>query len=72
MTRVSVAVGALLLALFTAGPGTAAPDFGALGIQPYDPPRPAPAIALPDVEGKTWTLAGAQGKVVVLFFWATW
>jgi peroxiredoxin len=29
-------------------------------------------FALPDLSGKTWTLKGLPGKVVVLNFWATW
>jgi cytochrome c biogenesis protein CcmG/thiol:disulfide interchange protein DsbE len=41
-------------------------------IQPYEPPKPAPPISLPDIAGKTWTLAGARGRVVLLFFWASW
>jgi peroxiredoxin len=50
----------------------AAADFAALGIQEYDPPRPAPAFSLPDLEGRNATLAGLRGKVVMLFFWTTW
>jgi peroxiredoxin len=41
-------------------------------VQPYEPPKPAPAFSLPDLGGKTWSLAEAKGKVVLLFFWATW
>jgi len=48
------------------------PDFGAMKIQAYEPPKPAPAFSLPDSRGKTWSLAEAHGKVVLLFFWATW
>ncbi len=40
------------------------------------PPQPggkaAPALALPDLGGKTVTLAGLKGKVVAVNFWATW
>jgi cytochrome oxidase Cu insertion factor (SCO1/SenC/PrrC family) len=50
----------------------AAADFAGLGFQPYDPPKPAPALSLPDLQGKTQTLADFRGKVVLLFFWATW
>jgi cytochrome oxidase Cu insertion factor (SCO1/SenC/PrrC family) len=51
---------------------TAAPDFAALGVQPYEPPKPAPAFALPDVDGKAVRLEDFRGKVLILFFWATW
>jgi hypothetical protein len=50
----------------------AAPDFASLQVQQYDPPRPAPAFTLPDLKGHNATLAELRGKVVMLFFWATW
>jgi cytochrome oxidase Cu insertion factor (SCO1/SenC/PrrC family) len=53
-------------------PALAAPDFASLQIQQYDPPRPAPALSLPDLKGRNATLAELRGKVVMLFFWATW
>ena len=67
------ALAAGLLVLTGAAVSTAVePDFGAMKIQPYQPPKPAPAFSLPDSRGKTWSLGEARGKVVLLFFWATW
>ena len=34
--------------------------------------RPAPALALTDLDGKTWTLAACKGRPVMLNFWASW
>jgi peroxiredoxin len=34
--------------------------------------QPAPPFLLPDLDGKTHSLADAKGSVVVLDFWATW
>lgn len=33
---------------------------------------PAPDFTLTDIAGKSWSLAGLKGKVVVINFWATW
>ena len=65
-------LGALLVAGLALTASAASPDLGALDFQPYEPPQPAPAFSLPDLAGHTWTLAGLRGKVVLLFFWATW
>ena len=70
--RAGLALAGLLLAGVGAAAMAAPPDFSALSIQPYDPPRPAPAFALPDLGGRTVHLADFRGKVVLLFFWATW
>ena len=60
------------LALLTAGSAGAAPDFTSLQVQTYQPPKPAPAFALPSLDGRTVCLEDFRGKVVLLFFWATW
>ncbi|HEV8587090.1 MAG TPA: redoxin domain-containing protein [Methylomirabilota bacterium] len=70
MTRFLIALVAAVLV--TAAASAAAPDFAALHLQPYEPPKPAPAFSLPDLDGKPHTLESLRGRVVVLFFWATW
>ncbi|PYM21395.1 MAG: hypothetical protein DMD78_18370 [Candidatus Rokuibacteriota bacterium] len=62
----------LVLALLLPLAVAAAPDFAALDLQRYDPPKPAPGFSLPDLEGRPVRLADLQGKVVLLFYWATW
>jgi cytochrome oxidase Cu insertion factor (SCO1/SenC/PrrC family) len=61
---------ALLLLATVAAAG--APDFASLDVQRYEPPKSAPAFALRDLAGATVSLADQRGKVVLLFFWATW
>jgi cytochrome oxidase Cu insertion factor (SCO1/SenC/PrrC family) len=51
---------------------TQAPDFNSMQVQTYAPPKPAPALSLPDLQGKTVHLSDLKGKVVLVFFWATW
>jgi cytochrome oxidase Cu insertion factor (SCO1/SenC/PrrC family) len=59
-------------ALAAAAVAAAAPDFASLQIQPYQPPKPAPAFSLPALNGAPQTLESLRGKVVLLFFWTTW
>jgi cytochrome oxidase Cu insertion factor (SCO1/SenC/PrrC family) len=69
MMRWAAVVGMLLLAAQTTA---AAPNWSALEAQVYESPKPAPAFALPDPDGKMTRLEDLRGKVVLLFFWATW
>jgi cytochrome oxidase Cu insertion factor (SCO1/SenC/PrrC family) len=69
---IRITVVGLALALLSVGVAGAAPDFASLQVQPYQPPKPAPAFALPGLDGKLTRLADLKGKVVVAFFWATW
>ena len=62
----------LVLALLLPLAAAAAPDFAALDVEKYDPPKPAPGFSLPDLDGRPVRLADLHGKVVLLFYWATW
>ena len=61
-----------MAALLAATAAAAAPDFAALKVDEITPPKPAPAFELPDLDGRPQRLADLRGKVVMLFFWATW
>ena len=65
---------AAVIALATVAlPAAAAePDWASFGAVAYEPPRPAPAFSLPDLDGRPVALADLRGKVILVFFWATW
>jgi cytochrome oxidase Cu insertion factor (SCO1/SenC/PrrC family) len=65
-------LGALFIGGMAVAASAAGPDWAALDLQPYESPKPAPAFSLPDLSGHTRNLAELRGKVVLLFFWATW
>ena len=68
-TALVTALTIFMLATVAAG---AAPDYTSVQVQPYPDPKPAPTFALPDLEGRTHRLEDLRGKVVMVFFWATW
>ena len=43
-----------------------------MGGSVYESPGPAPAFALPALDGRTVRLEDYRGKPLLLFFWATW
>jgi cytochrome oxidase Cu insertion factor (SCO1/SenC/PrrC family) len=70
--RSSIVALAAAVALAAVAAAAAAPDFASLQIQSYEPPKAAPAFSLPGLDGTPQTLESLRGKVVMLFFWATW
>jgi cytochrome oxidase Cu insertion factor (SCO1/SenC/PrrC family) len=70
--RLATVASLAALLVTVAASSAAVPDFAGMRIQPYTPPKPAPAFSLPDLEGKVRTLGDFRGKVLMLFFWATW
>ena len=69
-SRSALMLGVVVALVATAA--LAAPDFGSMQVIPYEPPKPAPAFGLPDLQGKEVHLSDLRGKVALLFFWATW
>ena len=72
MKSQSAVVLGVVVALVVATAALAAPDFASMQVIPYEPPKPAPAFSLPDVQGKMLELSALRGKVAMLFFWGTW
>ena len=68
-SRRQLLAGSLVAAAALALPGLAR---AAHVVKPWPAGRPAPALALTDLDGKVWSLAGLKGRPVLLNFWATW
>jgi len=69
----TVLIAAALWATAAAAQPAAAPTaWEKMGVQTYESPKPAPAFALPTLDGRTVRLEDQKGKAVLLFFWATW
>ncbi len=47
-------------------------QLASLGLHPYSGGMRPPEFNLPTLEGRTLSLAGLRGQVVLLNFWATW
>ena len=77
MSARGLAASILIAAALGAGgaaaqPAAARPAWEKLGVQAYESPKPAPAFALPALDGRTVRLEDQKGKALLLFFWATW
>ncbi len=71
--RTALALALALAAALVSLPARAAdPDPARIRMQRYEPAKPAPAFALPSLDGKVVRLEDLKGKVVLVFFWATW
>ncbi len=55
-----------------AKPGIDSAVWQAAGVVPSPRPRHAPPLRLNDLSGKTADLRHLRGRLVMLYFWATW
>ena len=69
--RVSKSV-VVVIALLAAMMGLVAFDAWSMGSRPPATGMPASEFSLTDLNGKTHSLHGYRGKIVLLNFWATW
>jgi len=53
-------------------PGIDGAIWHAAGIVPFPRPAPAPPLRLSDLSGESVDLDRLRGRVVMLYFWATW
>ena len=65
----ALALGALAAAPV---PGAAADPWEALAVAKPTARVEAPGFTLPDLAGRSVTLEALRGRVVLLYFWATW
>ena len=79
----SVIVAAMMVGLVTTGgvgqvlparaePGVEAAVWRAAGIVPFPRSLPAPPLHLSDLAGKPVDIQHLRGRLVMLYFWATW
>ena len=72
LAALTLIAAALWAGAAAAQPAAAPPAWEKMGVQAYESPRPAPAFALPALDGRTVKLEDQKGKALLLFFWATW
>jgi cytochrome oxidase Cu insertion factor (SCO1/SenC/PrrC family) len=68
----SIIAAALWATVAAAQPAAAPAVWEKMGVTVYESPKPAPAFALPTLDGRTVRLEDYRGKALLLFFWATW
>jgi cytochrome oxidase Cu insertion factor (SCO1/SenC/PrrC family) len=78
MSRPARAAGRAILALALGAlaaapvPGAAADPWDALAVAKPTTRVEAPGFTLPDLAGRPVSLEALRGRVVLLYFWATW
>ena len=55
-----------------AKPGVDGAVWQAAGIVPFPQPEQAPPLRLSDLSGRTVDLRQLRGRLVIVYFWATW